>query len=195
MKKLDQHVLDLQDGKEAALASLIDEFSEKLLFFAYKIVKDKNIAEEIISDSFIKLWERRGNFSSIECIKSFLFLVTKNACLDALKQSRSKFEHSESFLMDLKTDTQDVLTKIIYYELIDLIAKEIEKFPKKQAQIIQLSLIEGRSTEEICEELETTPSTVYFARSKAISTLKQVFKQKNISYYQVSFLLSILWPQ
>lgn len=182
MNNVDQHVKHLQDGRESAMSFFIREFSKPLLFFAWKIVKDKSTAEELVSDAFVKLWERRSNFSSIACIKSFLFLVTRNASLDVLKQSRTKFEHEESFLLDVAQEGPDVLTKIIYVELIEQISAEVEKLPNKQRQVVQLSIMEGKDNEEICTELGTTLNTVYFARSKAISTLKQVFKRKNISY-------------
>lgn len=187
-----QQVLNLQEGNEAALSFFISSYSQKLLFFAFKIVKDKSIAEEIASDAFVKLWERRANFYTEDCVKSFLYLVTRNSCFDILKQSRHKFQHEESFLIDLQNQEQDTLTKLIYFELIEQIALEIEKLPKKQAQIVQLSLIEGMATEEICEELNTSASMVYFAKSKAISKLKQSFQQKNISYYQILIIWSII---
>jgi len=187
-----QQVLNLQEGIETALSFFINAFSQKLFFFAFKIVKDKSIAEEIASDAFVKLWERRHNFHTEDAIKSFLYLVTRNSCFDTLKQSQYKYQHDDSFLIELQNHDQDILNKIIYMELLEQIAVEIEKLPKKQAQIVQLSFIEGKETTEICEELQTTPSTVYFARSKAIATLKQAFQQKNISYYQMVTILSTL---
>lgn len=185
MKNIQEKISELQSGKEAGLVYFMEEYSHKLRFFSFKIVKDKNIAEEIMADAFIKLWDRRANFTCAEKIKSFLFLTTRNACLDIIKQSRNKFQHTEDFLSNLESPESDILSQIIYLELIEIIAIEIEKLPKLQAQIFQLTYFDGKDTTEICEELNTTASTVYFARSKALSALKQIFKQKNISYYHL----------
>ncbi|MEJ5055303.1 RNA polymerase sigma factor [Sphingobacterium sp. MYb382] len=195
MNNADQQVVYLQDGRESAMSFFIKEFSQPLLFFAWKIVKDKSVAEELVSDAFVKLWERRSNFSSSDSIKSFLFLVTRNAGLDVLKQKRNRFQHDDSLLLDLESEDPDMLTKIIYIELIEQIAAEVEKLPNKQRQVVQLSIMEGKDNEEICSELGTSLSTVYFARSKAISTLKQVFKRKNISYKLliISFISSVMY--
>lgn len=192
MIDFDREVTNLQHGQESALCFFMDQYSHALHFHAYKFVKNKDVAREIVSDAFVKLWERRLNFDSEERIKSFLYLVTRNECLDYLKQSRNKYQHDEEFLVGLESTEENILTKIIYTELIELIVKEIEKLPKQQGQIFQLSVLEGKETEEICEELGTTASNVYFSRSKAISTLKKVFKHKNISYYQLSLLLFII---
>lgn len=189
MIDFDREVTNLQQGQESALCFFMDQYSHALHFHAYKFVKNKDVAREIVSDAFVKLWERRLNLDSGERIKSFLYLVTRNECLDYLKQSRNKYQHDEEFLVDLESNEENILTKIIYTELIELIVKEIEKLPKQQGQIFQLSVLEGKETEEICNELGTTANNVYFSRSKAISTLKKVFKHKNISYYHLSLLL------
>lgn len=189
MIDFDREVTNLQQGQESALCFFMDQYSHALHFHAYKFVKNKDVAREIVSDAFVKLWERRLNLDSGERIKSFLYLVTRNECLDYLKQSRNKYQHDEEFLVGLESNEENILTKIIYTELIELIVKEIEKLPKQQGQIFQLSVLEGKETEEICEELGTTANNVYFSRSKAISTLKKVFKHKNISYYHLSLLL------
>ena len=192
MMDFDREVISLQEGKESALCFFMDQYSHALHFYAYKIIKNQDIAREMISDAFVKLWEKKENFQASESIKSFLYLVVRNLCLDHLKSSRVRFQHNEELLSDLESNDENILNKIIYTELIELIVIEIEKLPKQQGQIFQLSVLEGKNTEEICAELGTTSSNVYFSRSKAIATLKKVFKHKNISYYQFGLLLSFI---
>lgn len=189
-KNFEQQILDLRAGKESALSFFMDSYAHSLRFFAMKMVKDKLISEEIVSDAYVKLWERKSNFSCAETIKSFLYLVTKNACLDYVKQGRLRFEHEEEWLYELENPDKDMLTKIIYFELLELIVKEIEKLPKQQAQIFKMSFFEGKNADEISSELGTTANNVYFARSKAISLLKETFKKKDISFYAI--LISLI---
>ncbi len=189
MNNFDKEVIGLQQGKESSLCYFMDQYSHALHFYAFKIIKDRDIAREIVSESFCKLWEKKENFHAEESIKSFLYLVTRNECLDHLKLKRNQLRHDEEWLVDLESGEENILSKIIYTELIELIVKEIEKLPNQQGKIIQLSVLEGKDTAEICEELGTTASNVYFSRSKALSTLKKVFKHKNISYYHLSLLL------
>ncbi|TYP98393.1 RNA polymerase sigma-70 factor (ECF subfamily) [Sphingobacterium allocomposti] len=191
METFDKQISDLKTGKETALRFFMDQYAQPLRFFAYKLIKDKPVATEIVSDAFVKLWERRLQFDSAEPLKSFLYVVVRNSCLDHLKHSRNKYSHDDQLLAELHSDDQDILTKMIYTELIALVVQEIEKLPRQQAHIFQLSVVEGKNTTEICDELGTTPSTVYFARSKAVATLKKVFSDKKISLYHFSALLSL----
>ena len=181
MIDFDREVFDLQGGKESALSFFMDQYSHALHFHAYKIIKDQDIAREMVSDAFVKLWQKKENFHTSESIKSFLYLVVRNQCLDHLKSSRIRFQHTEELLVDLESKEENILTRIIYTELIEL--------PSQQGKIFQLSILEGKDTDEICAELGTTSSNIYFSRSKAIATLKKVFKQKNLSYYQLGLLL------
>ncbi|MFZ4261979.1 sigma-70 family RNA polymerase sigma factor [Sphingobacterium sp. HJSM2_6] len=186
---LASQVVDLKAGNEKALCFFMKVHSQALHFFTFKIVKDNQIATEIVSDAFVKLWEKRTDMLQADAIKSFLYVVCKHKSIDFLKQSRNRLAHDDLHLEELEWKETDILTKIIYTELIELIAIEIERLPAQQAKIFELSFFEGKETHEICEELGTTASTVYFAKSKAISALKEAFQKKNISYYQIAFLL------
>jgi RNA polymerase sigma-70 factor (family 1) len=189
MDELNKQISDLREGKEAALSFLMDQYARVLHFFAYKLIKDSQTSSEIVSDAFIKLWERRQHFEAIEPIKSFLYLVVKNACLDHLKHSRNKCRYEEAELIELEATDQDILRKIIYTELVELIVHEVKKLPRQQAQVLQLSFMEGKNVQEICEELGTSANTVYFARSKAVATLRRILEQKKLSLHYLFLLL------
>lgn len=185
-------VYALQAGNEFALSHFMDAYTEQLRFYAYKLVKDKSLAEEITADAFIKLWHNRLNFSDSEKIKSFLYVVTRNACLDQLKSPRHNTLHEESLLAELASPDPDVLSQMIYIEMLAQVALEMSNLPKQQAAVFQLAYFEGKDTSEISAELETSVSNVYFARSKALSAIKNAFKKKNISSYPFLFFFYFL---
>ncbi|PRD47553.1 RNA polymerase sigma factor [Sphingobacterium haloxyli] len=195
MDELNKQISDLRIGKETALSFLMDQYARALHFFAYKLIKDKQTSSEIVSDAFIKLWERKEHFEAIEPIKSFLYLVVKNACLDHLKHSRNKHRYEDADLLELEATDQDILRKIIYTELVELVVQEVKKLPRQQARVLQLSVVEGKNIQEICDELGTTANTVYFARSKAVATLKKVLAQKRLSLHYLFVLLFFNIPQ
>lgn len=176
-------------GREDGLQYFINQLGEPLHFYAYKITKNKEVSEEIVSESFYKLWQRRDRMTSYESIKSFLFLVTRNACYDHKGSAyQKKVSLSEDNWLNIQHGEGDVLGQMIYVELIMQVVNELEKLPKQQADVFRMSFLEGLDTEEICEALGTNPSSVYFAKSKALSTLRLLFREKDINLY-MSFLL------
>jgi len=181
-------------GNEVGLKYFIAHLGEPLHFFAFKITKNKEASEEIVSEAFCKLWQRRDKITSYENIKSFLYLVTRNACYDHMGsayQKKVSLSHDDWTSIESKDD--DMLGQIIYVELIMQVVEELEKLPKQQADVFRLSYLEGMDTKEICDLLGTSASTVYFARSKAISTLRMIFKEKDINIYTTLLLFTWLY--
>lgn len=168
------------------------QLAEPLRFFAYSITKNKEVSEEIVSESFCKLWQGRTNAVSEKAVKSYLYLVTRNACYDYVGSAyRNSVDLDEELLWDSIETRSDILTQMIYAELIGQIVAELDKLPKHQADVFRLAYLEGMDTDEICEVLGTTANSIYFARSKALAALRLVFKRKDISLYG-SFLLFLL---
>src|SRR5690606_28027886 len=87
--KADPAVLinSLHKGEEEGLEGIYRLYSKRILFFAQKYVKNYQIAEEIVADVFVKVWERRMSFSSIDRVRAFLYLATKNRCLNQLRDT------------------------------------------------------------------------------------------------------------
>ncbi|HMR19621.1 MAG TPA: sigma factor, partial [Sphingobacterium sp.] len=101
----------LQAGNEVGLRYFMSRYAEQLRFFAYKITKNKEVSEEVVSESFYKLWQGRGKAVSIEAIKSFLYLVTRNACYDHIGSSYHKaVDLGEELLWDAVEKKADILT-------------------------------------------------------------------------------------
>lgn len=193
MMQIHRYLEKLQLGDEVGLRFFMTEYGEPLRFFAYKITKNKEVSEEIVSEAFYKLWLGREKAVSVNSIKSFLFLVTRNACYDHTGSSYQKRTTLEvEAVLDREDIGSDILTHIIYTELISQIVVELENLPKQQAEIFRMSYIEGMETDEICHVLDTSASNVYFARSKALSALRLAFKNKDISLYTALITLPIL---
>lgn len=161
-------------------------YSAPLRFVAYKITRDKELSEEIVSESYYKLWLNRERMDSIDHVRSFLFLVTRRACFDhaSAPYRWQKISDGEDLLEQIMDGT-DIHAQIEYAELIEKVAEEINKLPKQQAEIFRMTFLEGANTEDVCKKLNTTVNNVYFARSKALTTLREVFIEQDISLYTI----------
>lgn len=196
MKK-DQYLYQLQKGSETGLRYFMSKYSKPLRFYAFSILRDREVAEEIVSDSFFKLWNGRARIRTEDNIKAFLYLATRNACYNHLSLGSEKWRTQRSVTVDGDEDLfaniqepgPDLLSTIIYTELVEQVAQLVDRLPARQAQVFRLSFFENRSTEEICEELSTTTGTVYFVRSKAVKTLKKAFAKSGV----VFGLLAVVW--
>lgn len=173
----------LNAGQEGALRQLMKTYSRPLLYFADSMVSDVTVAEEIVQDSFVKLWNRHRDFQTAANIKAFLYITIKNACLNYLKQAKHQYTEDSEVADTLVSADRDLLTQIIHAELITELYREVERLPEQYARIFRMSYLEDKTTQEICAQLGITPNAVFTGRSKATTLLRKAFKRKNLMMY------------
>jgi RNA polymerase sigma-70 factor (ECF subfamily) len=178
---------DFRNGNEIALEALMEQYVKPLTFFAHKMIRNKESAEEIVSDTFIKLWSARHGFETDGKVKAFLYITTHNACLDFIKSPKNQSSRRADLPESIISPGNDVLTKIIHAELISIINIEIARLPEQYATIFRLSYFKNLTTKEICEQLNVTENAVFTARSKAKKFLLEVLKDKDFLLY-VAFI-------
>lgn len=164
----------LNNGDERGLVGIYDLFYKRLLFFAIKYVKHQQVAEEVVGDVFVKLWERRTAFANIGRIQAFLYIAVKNRALNHLRDVKDRLyiadveNHEELLSTDI-----DAFTKVVQIELLDLIYNEVRKLPEKQRVVFNKTFFEDKTIDEISEELGMAPQAVYTNKSRALATLRQ----------------------
>ena len=168
-------------GNERVLTSYFDKHVKALLVYAFRIVADDQWSEELVQDAYVKLWSNRERIESESHLRSFLYKAVLRSGIDLLRkngrQSFTDIEELDDSLVDLK---ESPLVNIIQLETLQLIYAEVRKLPKSQQQVFKLAFLEGMSTDEISKELGINNNAVFVAKSKALSHLKQIFRDKTV---------------
>lgn len=179
---------DFQAGEESVLAYFVSTYSKPLRFFAYNLLRNKQVAEEIVSDSFYKLWERRQNFVLETNVKAFLYISTRNACYDYLSSPKNKIPFlDERVAWEMPDIAADLEADIVLAETIHAISREIDGLPSQQAAIFRMTYLEGLNSEEISKRLGISANAVFVSRSKALARLRTLFKGKEDLLYVALF--------
>ncbi len=85
-KTEEKKFVSFQKGEERGFDFFFNEYYACLSFFAFKILRHDAEAQDVVSDSFVKLWERRKMIDKTGSIKSYLYTTVKNACVDILRR-------------------------------------------------------------------------------------------------------------
>lgn len=176
MKKhfLDDWLTAFNKGNSSAFRIIFEKYNKLLFTCAIQLVKDKEQAEDVVSETFAKLWQRHDVFQTEEHIKAFLFVTTRNACLNYLRHiQRKTASQSELSYLQKDKDDQDVITDMIEGELLRKIYPLIETLPNKCRTIFKLIYFEDASTDEVAEKLHITPRNVLNQKRRAIQLLKK----------------------
>ena len=132
-----------------------------LLHFAFSLVKMKQPAEEIVSDVFIKIWQKRKELEKIENLKVYLYIATKNTALNYLeKQKITATDNIDKFTNQFKSIYFDPEQLMITADMVSLIYEAIENLPSKCKIIFKLVKEDNLKYKEVAEILNISEKTV-----------------------------------
>ena len=148
-------------GDQKKFSQLMKVTSDELLWFAIGFLKNKEIAEEIVSDVFVKIWNNRAQLESILNLKSYLFICVRNGCLSHLRSVKNeKIISIESVSEFYFSQVEGPENELIEKEKIEQIYAAIETLPCKCKMVFTLAKINGLKYKEIAEVLGITEKTV-----------------------------------
>ena len=169
-----------KEGNEQAFEKLFEQYHKKLYAFLFRLFNSKEDSEEIVQETFIKIWEKREDFNEGYPFQSFLFKIAKNAFLNLnrKKVNRKVFEDHLNFLNEISSGNTD--DYIILKETTEIINTVICGLPPRRKEIFLLRRIEGFSRQEIANKLEISVITVDSQLLKANKYLKEELKKYSL---------------
>lgn len=139
---------------------LFDSFYLKLLKYSMRFVSMKEIAEELVQDLFIHIWDNRKNLMIQTSLESYLFASVKNRSLNYLKSKYAGKDYVELSNLYIHPQSKSIDQEIEAFELELLIQKAVNSLPPKCGTVFNLSRNAGMTYQEIAEELNIGKETV-----------------------------------
>ena len=188
----DKLIFDFRSGHVAAFDHIFNEFYSPLCYFANRIIQDKQAAEDIAQDCFLKLWQKYVDFESVPAIKSFLYVSVRNACFNYLDKNKVRAKHDQYRQTIDLPEEQTVLHTIIEAELLLQVFNLVDTLPDQCRKVIRMTFEDGKKPKEIADELGIAISTVNNQKMRGLSLLRQRLSEKGLSLATVVFLPELL---
>lgn len=164
-----------------------DEKSFELLFkllykrlnnFSYNFVHSRELAEEIVSDVFIKLWNNRKKLSHIEAIDTYLYIATKNQSLNQISYLSSHHLSSDKDQIELNNfvDNFDPEKEFELSQLISDINLAVDSLPSQCKTVYKLIREDGFKYKQVAEILNISVRTVETQLVRAMKKLSIALK-------------------
>lgn len=173
-----------QMNDQAAFKELFNLLFPSLVQFAYSLVGNTFIAEEIVNDVFIKFWLRRKESLSINNVKVYLYIGVKNASLNQIRSDRNYQKHHQKLEYFYGAIEFNPTPEQIYLgkEVKKLLELSMNELPPKCKLIFQMTKEEGLSVQEVSEILNLSYKTVHTQLRIAITKIgKTLASQVNYS--------------
>ena len=191
MTQNDQHYISkILDGDTRAFAILVDRYKDLVFTLALRMLKNREEAEEVSQDTFIKVFKSLGKFKGDSKFSTWIYRITYNGCLDRLKKHKQEYncipldDYTERQLMTL----DNAVDAMEVQEQQQAIKECLQLLPKEDAFLLTLYYYEEQSLEEISKIMGITANNVkvklYRSRKKLTSILKEKLEPEIIEHYE-----------
>lgn len=153
-------LLKLRNGDASAFAEIYNQYRRKILVYASNLCKSEDLAEEIVQEVFIKIWQKRAQINTTLHFGAYIKKITLNHVLNHLKKvAREKVLQQKLFgyIETLRNSTEENLFE---KELLKTYDEAIQHLPPQKKMIYHMSRIEDLSHDEIAEKLNISKNTV-----------------------------------
>lgn len=157
----------------------------RLLSFSLKYVKDQFVAEEVVEECMLYLWERRMDLEPVKDLKSYLYTMVKNKCFSYLRNNYKEIPLETANYETISQEDQYIIEE----ETHAILMKAVEELPEKCKKVFKMSCIDGMKYKDIASEMDITVNTVKSQRSRAIELLKRSLKGQQFVVIYLSILL------
>lgn len=159
-----------------------DEFNQlvlahkgRLFRLAKWMLRNREDAEDIVQEVFIKVWRMRDKLEEYRSIEAFMVEVTKNMCLNKIKAR--KVVEPEQFLEKVKSMEAGQDVRLDLAEKLERMIGIINQLPGQQQVVMQLKGVEGLETREIAKILNETDNNVRVMLSRARKVVREAYKK------------------
>jgi RNA polymerase sigma-70 factor, ECF subfamily len=160
-------------GDIGQFESLFRSSYVSLVKYARTLINDRDTAEEIVQDLFVRLWQEREKIKIESSLNGYLFRSVHNKCLHYIEHRKVVERHAEE-MSARKPDTTEDPSEILHYkELQARIAIILERLPERCGRIFCMSRFEGLKYNEIAEKLSVSVKTVEASMGRALKEFRK----------------------
>ena len=184
----ERYVAALKEGSREAFTMLYNLYADRLYSFALVQTKNKQMAEDVVQDTFLKLWNNRTNLNCYGNVQALVFTMARNLIIDAFRRQVANIDIDAYFnLHEALPSTASPEESLYFNETKEHLEQAKAKLSNKECKIYEMSREQDMPIKKIAQTLNLSPQTV---KNYLTSTLK-VFRSQ-LRREQLLWLLSLL---
>jgi RNA polymerase sigma-70 factor (ECF subfamily) len=174
----------LKRREPAAMAQLYDSYGKLAFSLIYRIVRDVGVAEDLVQETFLRVWNRVQGFDAARgALGPWLLAVARNRAIDYIRSSGGKMargsldleyaEHPSTFVnfeSDLLTRDREMRVR-----------KAVDRLNENQRHVIEMAYFEGLSQSEMAERMGQPLGTVKTWVRSALKSLREELGEKAVT--------------
>ncbi|WP_430966097.1 RNA polymerase sigma factor [Spongiimicrobium sp. 2-473A-2-J] len=181
---LEKHIVELlEERNEKAISLLYEHYGDTLYGVAHKVLRDEELAQDVLQESFVKIWKKSDSYDSTKAkLFTWLFRITRNTAIDKLRSTNTKTDRE--IQMDV-SDVYNLGVDSIRPEFMD-VRENLDKIESKYQIVLEALFFQGMTQQEASEELDIPLGTIKSRLKIGLRELRKI--------YGTSMLLMLLIP-
>jgi RNA polymerase sigma-70 factor (ECF subfamily) len=186
-------VKNIRQNDKRSLEALFRLLYARLRNYANVIVNNKEDAEDIVQEVFLKLWNNRAELDENKCIKTYLFVCTRNSCLNWLRHVKIRDDYARVMAMvyDPHAGNLSPHESLIARDIEADLSTALNDLPKQCRKIFELSRFDGLKYHEIAAKLNISIKTVETQMSRALVRVRFQLKKHSATIHNLLLGLAI----
>ena len=163
-------------GDETAFRNLFDTYWEHLYSVALMLTKSEALAEDIVQEIFLKIWNKRTELPEVEKPDSYLFIIARNHIYNVLKQQQREEQYSKHIFDWFEGAKQNPESELLFKESAELLSKAVANLSTQQRAVYKLAREQGLSYHEVAAQLNISTNTVKNHLSIALKYIREYLR-------------------
>ena len=170
---LEKHIVELlHEGNDKAISLLYEHYGDALYGVAYKVVRNEEIAQDVLQESFVKIWNKAHTYDPAKAkLFTWLFRITRNSAIDKIRSLSNKSDRE--IQLDV-SDVYNVGVEDIRPELIDM-KKQLDQIEPKYRLVLEALFFEGMTQQEASDELGIPLGTIKSRLKIGLRELRKIY--------------------
>jgi len=159
-----------------AFAELYERHWYRVFALAYRKLKSREIAEELVQELFATLWHKRGQ-QAIAQVAEYLLVAINHRVLTYIRAHRVRAHYADYCRNLVNEATHETEDDLAVADLSAAFLRGVELLPEKSREVFRLSRLEHQSVEEIAARLDVTPKAVEYHLTKSLKRMRMYLRE------------------
>lgn len=170
---LENHIVELlKERNEKAISLLYEHYGDTLYGVAHKVVRDEDLAQDVLQESFVKIWKNSDSYDASKAkLFTWLFRITRNTAIDKLRSANTKADR------EIQIDVSNVYTLGVESTRPDLmdVQENLNKIEPKYQIVLDALFFQGMTQQEASEELDIPLGTIKSRLKIGLRELRKIY--------------------
>jgi RNA polymerase sigma-70 factor (ECF subfamily) len=180
----DEDLISLvESGDTEALAGLYDRHGRSAYSLAYRMMGDRQAAEDLVQDSFIKIWRSAKSYRAERgSVRTWILSITHNRGIDHIRSTASRRRTQDRVEMTAETTQQsEAFSETWRNSQRSQVQQALKTLPDEQLKILELAYFSGYTHAEIAEMLDLPLGTVKGRMRLGMKKIKSFFDAQGVT--------------